>query len=144
MKAAFDTSALVASLVAAHPMHDRAAKWHRKALRGEIHMVVAAHTLAELYAVLTRLPVVPRMELHVASRLVEQNIVAHATVVPLSGRDYRTLVTEAADRGVGGCMIYDLLVVHAARKAGADVIVTLDEEHFRRCWPDAGDRIVVP
>lgn len=52
----FDTSTLVAALVEAHPAHERARAWLDK-VRAGLHVgVVAAHTVAELYAILTRLP----------------------------------------------------------------------------------------
>jgi predicted nucleic acid-binding protein len=52
----FDTSMLVAALVRIHPRHSVALGWLSRALAGEITLIVAAHTLAELHATLTRLP----------------------------------------------------------------------------------------
>ena len=56
MKTLFDTSVLVAAVVEPHPMHVRALPWLQRAKAGEIDFFVASHTLAELYAVLTTLP----------------------------------------------------------------------------------------
>ena len=53
MKALFDTSVLVAASVETHPMHARAWPWLKRAHGGEVGFYVAAHSLAECYAVLT-------------------------------------------------------------------------------------------
>lgn len=60
-KVLFDTSVLVAALVKPHPAHTRAFPWLKKAKSGELTMIVSSHTLAEIYAVLTTLPVSPRI-----------------------------------------------------------------------------------
>jgi predicted nucleic acid-binding protein len=56
-----DTSVLVAAMVEAHPAHMRALPWLQKAQGGTDTWLVAAHSLAELYAILTTLPVRPRI-----------------------------------------------------------------------------------
>jgi predicted nucleic acid-binding protein len=56
MKVLFDTSALVAAMVEGHPRHEQAWPWLQQAKAGKVQGVVAAHSLAELYAVLTVLP----------------------------------------------------------------------------------------
>jgi predicted nucleic acid-binding protein len=61
MKVFLDTSILVAAFVEGHPYHTQALPWVQRAKRREIQGVIAAHTLAELYAVLTALPVRPRI-----------------------------------------------------------------------------------
>ena len=61
MKVLFDTSVLVASLVAKHPHHQRAMAVIERVLKGSDSAVVAAHALVETYSVLTRLPVTPRI-----------------------------------------------------------------------------------
>ena len=59
MKVLLDTSVLVAAMIEAHPAHERALSWLQRAKGKEITAAVACHTLAELYAVLTRLPLQP-------------------------------------------------------------------------------------
>ncbi|HJS57618.1 MAG TPA: type II toxin-antitoxin system VapC family toxin [Vicinamibacteria bacterium] len=53
MKVLFDTSVLVAAMVEGHPEHDRALAWLERARRGALEFFVAAHSLAELCAVLS-------------------------------------------------------------------------------------------
>ncbi|HEV2064753.1 MAG TPA: PIN domain-containing protein, partial [Thermoanaerobaculia bacterium] len=74
MKVLFDTSVLVAAMVEPHPVHERALSWLKRARVGDFEFLVASHTLAELYAVLTTLPVRPRISPEIASRLVQQNV----------------------------------------------------------------------
>ncbi len=76
MRILFDTSVLVAGIVEAHPMHERAGPWLERARAGEFEFLAASHTLAELYAVLTRLPLSPRIWPGVARRLIQANVEA--------------------------------------------------------------------
>lgn len=43
--------------------------------------------------------------------------------------------------GLSGSLIYDALIAHAAEKAGAEHLLTFNESHFRRVWPE-GDLLV--
>ena len=144
MKVLFDTSVLVAAMVATHPAHHRAAPWLRKAKRGDIGFLVAMHTLAELYAVLTRLPTSPRISPAAALRLVEENIASRATIITLDAADYRSLLQRLADLAVTGGAVYDGLIARAAEKAEAERLLTLNAEHFRRVWPEGTERIATP
>ncbi len=139
-----DTSLLVAAMVDSHPAHQRALPWLQRAKRAEISLFVAAHTLADLYAVLTRLPISPRISPDLARRLVRNNVESLATVVALDAADYRTVLDELTEQGLCGGVVYDALAVQAARKVGVDQILTLNEADFRRVWSNAGDRIASP
>ena len=144
MKVLFDTSVLVAAMVSAHPAHDQAVSWLRRAKSGHVEFLVAAHTVAELYAVLTRLPTLPRISPVAALRLVEENVTAHAQVVALDAADYRALLRRWADLEVAGGAVYDGLIARVAEKVGADRLLTLNLKHFRRVWPEGASAIVSP
>lgn len=73
MKILLDTSVLVAAMVEAHPAHTQALPWLQKAQAGADTWLVAAHSLAELYAILTTLPVRPRILPAVARELIQRN-----------------------------------------------------------------------
>ena len=73
MKRLFDTSSLVAALVAAHPAHARAVRCFERALAGSDEPLVSTHSLAELFAVLTRMPTSPRIGPDLARRLIRDN-----------------------------------------------------------------------
>ena len=140
----FDTSVLVAAMVATHPMHDRALFWLRKAKAKEIGFVVCTHTLAELYAVLTRFPVRPKISPGTVARLIRDNVEATATIVSLSAADYRSVIKDLSERGIAGGSVYDALIAKAARKSKADRLLTLNPDDFERVWPNGTEIIHVP
>ena len=72
MKVFFDTSVLVAALVKLHPMHSQAINWLKRAKSHDLDMIISSHTLAELYAVLTTLPVSPKITPEMAWRLISE------------------------------------------------------------------------
>ncbi|MDW8289532.1 MAG: PIN domain-containing protein [Armatimonadota bacterium] len=59
MRVLLDTSVLVSAVVEAHPRHEWSLNWLKRAHHSEIEAVVSAHSLLEMYAVLTRLPLHP-------------------------------------------------------------------------------------
>jgi len=149
VKILLDTSVLVAALVRSHPEHERCLPWVRRAHVGEIDLVLAAHSLAELHAVLTTLPVRPRISPRTARQLVEENRLAPkpagvATVVALEATDYLTVVEEVARNGVAGGAVYDALIAKVADLAAVDHLVTLNGKDFRRVWPDGVERVRQP
>lgn len=144
MNVLFDTSVLVASMVKSHPAHARASLWHRQGLRGEIGFLVCAHTILELYAVLTRMPLTPRMAPSIAWRLIRENVVTRCRLVSLSGEDYGDLVAAVSSMGISGAVVYDALLARAAEIAEVDVLLTLNPADFRRVWPEGEGRIRIP
>jgi predicted nucleic acid-binding protein len=115
-----------------------------RALSGEIVPVMAAHTLAELFAVLTTLPLKPRISASTALRLRDDNLPQDTEVVALTADDYRLVVDRLAGLGLAGGVVYDALIARAAEIAQADRLVTLNESHFHRAWPEGRDRITGP
>jgi predicted nucleic acid-binding protein len=142
MRTLFDTSAPVAMLIQIHPAHDRVMSWLRCA---EIDTrLIAAHSLAELYSILTTYPIRPRISPAAAQQMIDQSILSTFEIVQLSGMDYATVIAYLARQGITGGATYDALILSAAVKAGADQIVTLNEKHFRRIRPDLADNIIAP
>ena len=121
----FDTSVLVAAMVAAHPMHERALFWLKKARANEIGFVICTHILAELYAVLTRLPVRPKISPGTASRLIRENVEALATIVALSSADYRSVIKDLSERGIAGGTIYDAFDFQSSSQIGRGCLADL-------------------
>ena len=144
MKTLADTSCLVAAMIEAHPVHVRALAWFEQARSGKNSLLVCVHTLAELYAVLTRLPLKPRIGPDLARRLIRENVEAAATVIALEPSDYAAVLDRMAELGLSGGVIYDALAVRAAEKAGAVRLVTLNEADFRRLCPDGAVTITTP
>jgi len=144
VKVFFDTSVLVAAFVPAHPRHERAFERLRRARSGKDRLLTSAHNLAELYSVLTTLPLSPRISPAAAARIIRENLEAHAEIKPVTVADYRAVVRDLGDAGLAGGIIYDALACRAAIRAGAEVILTFNPKDFRRVWPNAGIRIEEP
>jgi predicted nucleic acid-binding protein len=139
-----DTSVLVAGLCADHPRFAAADPWLRRAAEGEFTLLVSQHSLAELYHVLTVLPISPRISPREARDLIEDGLLPTTGVVALSPRDYKLTCGRLARLGIGGGAIFDALIARAAEKAGADRLLTFDVAHFRRVWPDGAAIIASP
>ncbi|MFZ0902748.1 MAG: type II toxin-antitoxin system VapC family toxin [Mycobacterium sp.] len=105
---AVDTSVAVPLLVAGHEHHAQVAAWARdRTLR------LSGHSLAETYAVLTRLPGDARVAAPDAVKLIDENF---AQPLMLSARAARLSHRECAGKGVTGGATYDALVALAARE----------------------------
>lgn len=144
MRVFFDTSVLVAAMVESHPMHTRSLIWLRRARSGEIGFLVAGHTVAELYSVLTTLPARPRISPRVAREMIESNIESSAEIVGLTPSDYKLTIDRMAELGLAGGAVYDALIARAAMKSAADRLLTLDVGDFERVWPESKKVLSLP
>ena len=146
MKILFDTSVLVAAIVESHPMHSRALPWLQqvKAAKTTDSFFISNHTLAELYAILTTLPVKPKISPLTARRLIHDNIENSARIISLSSSDYRDTVKQMSELGLTGGIIYDALIAKAAQKSKVDRLLTFNLDDFKRVWPDGENFIHVP
>ena len=109
-----------------------------------MEMFVCTHTLAELFAVLTRLPLKPRIQPAMAWRLIRENVERHAGLVSLTGADYKAVLQSQAELGLEGGRIYDALIAKAADKSGVDWLLTLNRKDFTAVWPDGGTKVREP
>lgn len=144
MKILLDTSVLVAAMVEAHPAHERGKTWFNRVTSGADKGLVAAHSLAELYSILTTLPVQPPISASDALQLIQQNVVEKLEIVPLSSEDYFQVIEQLAEIGIVGGATYDALILRAAANAKVDLVVTLNEKDFRRVYPSLADKVVAP
>ena len=103
----------------------------------------AAHSLAEVYATLTRLPGNQRLSCEQAWFFLEETA-QRITAVPLEVEEYRRTLAEAATENLAGGIIYDALLARCALKAKADTILSWNVEHFRRLGPEVARRVRTP
>jgi predicted nucleic acid-binding protein len=136
-----DTSVLVAASDASDPRHPSS----RSLLAAATPATAAcgAHTLAEVYAVLSRLPGGKRVRPEIAGLLVEQ-IAARLNVVALSAEEYAATLRETARMGLSGSIVFDALLLACARKVDAQRIYTWNLRHFQMVAPDLAERILTP
>jgi len=144
MNAFFDTSVLVAASVEQHPHHSQALAAVTRALEARHKTYVGVHSLAELYAVLTRLPVQPTIHPVEAVRIVEENVLPHFEPVALELADYRSALAAVASGGWRGGRVYDALLLRCAEKKNCQRIYTLNLGEFRLLAPHLGTRICSP
>jgi predicted nucleic acid-binding protein len=137
----FDSNVLIAASLPEH-VHYAAAN-ARIARLSKGGGACAAHTLAEVFNILTR-----RSAGYGMPPLDASIIVAHAArtyrLISLTGAETARTIEEAARDGHAGGMIFDALLIACARKANARFIYTSNVKHFRRIAPDLAARIVEP
>ncbi len=69
---------------------------------------------------------------------------AQVTPVALTAREYARALRQASEHGISGGAVYDALILHCARKSGAERIYTLNTSDFIRVAPELADRIMEP
>ena len=144
MKTLFDTSVIVAALVESHPMHQRVFPWFKQARANEFELIVASHTIAELYAVLSTLPIKPRISPIIAWKLIHENIEATGKIVSLTPAEYISVIKQLSRLGMAGSITYDALIAKVAKKTKVERLLTLNTNHFKRVWPEGEKVIIAP
>ena len=132
----FDTTVLVAASEQSHPHYAQARPALVKVAAGRDKGFISAHSIAEVYAALTRLPVQPRIHPAEAARIITENIVPHFEVVPIGKEDYLEALNTTATGGWVGAKIYDALLLRCASRCGAQRIYTFNLADFKRLAPD--------
>ena len=137
----FDTSVLIAAFWRGHPNHDASLKLFAAANKKK--SACAAHTLAEVYATMTALPVKQLLPTDQALLLV-QEVRDRCTVVTLDEHDYLGTITETAEAGFASGRVYDALLLRCAAKVKAKAIYTWNLQHFRAITPHLAAIIQTP
>lgn len=141
MNAFFDTSVLVATFRGDHVHHEPSLRLFAEAT--PTGSACSVHTLAEIFAVLTALPVKPPISPEHAMLFVDE-MRTRLTPVALDPQDYYETLRGTADRGLSGGRIYDALLLHCARKCEAQTIYTWNLKHFQSIAPDLAARMRTP
>ncbi len=144
MKALIDTSVLVAGMLTLHTHHSRALPMLASAKNGQLDAVVSAHSLAETYSTLTRMPPPLRISPQHAWLAIKSNVLSVMTVFALTANDYRDLIEHLAQNNIAGGVTYDAVIAWAAVKTQVDQIITLNAKDFRRIVPALAAKVVVP
>jgi predicted nucleic acid-binding protein len=137
----FDTSVLIAAVSVQHVHHGPSLAVYLAANKNQASC--AAHSLAEVYATLTRLPGKQRMSGEQTLLFLDEMRDRLRTVV-LDSEEYCSAIASAAAEGVVGGMVYDALIAHCALKARAETIFTWKIDHFRRVGPEVAKRVRTP
>lgn len=141
MKAAIDTSVLVAAHLASHPGHQGAVAWTAALAAGHADGVVTGHALAEVWSVLTKLPILPRID-PASARKVVVEIISAVEVVSLTEALYLDALDRCVAHGARSGAVFDALHLISAERAGADIMLTLNEKDFVRLAEPDSPRIL--
>lgn len=144
MKVLLDTSIIVAALLERHPAHNAAARWLEAVQQRHVEGVISAHSLAEVFATLTRMPTKPRLSPSMVGRLIRSNLIGSLTIVPLSENHYIELIETLASSSLAGGVVYDGIHAKVAEIEVVDQIVTLNKKDFTRVIDEARIAIISP
>ena len=129
MKALFDTSVLVPTFLGDHEHHEASLDAFLRF--GKRQACCAAHSLAEVYATLTRMPGKYRVSCEQAMLFLAE-IRQRLTLVALDEDEYYATIEEASALGVMGGTVYDALLARCALKARAETLYTWNVKHFQQ------------
>jgi predicted nucleic acid-binding protein len=107
------------------------------------HASCAVHSLAEVYATLTRLPAPHRASPEQAIQCVRR-IVGRFRLVGLDGEATLAVLEMMASQQISGGTTYDSLIAACAVKSGAARIYSWNIRHFERFGPEVAGRLVRP
>lgn len=141
MKAFLDTSVLVATFYAQHEHHTPSIDLFLRFDKD--HACCAAHSLAEVYSVLTGRTGRHRVGGDEAL-LFLGNVRERLTTISLDREEYFAAIEASAALGIVGGAIYDALLAHCALIAEAESIYTWNLKDFQRLGPAIAARVKTP
>jgi len=128
----FDTTVLVAASEQSHPHYAQARLALLRVAAGHDKGFMGLHSIAEMFAALTRLPVQPRIHPVEAARIVTENILPHFEVVSLGKLE---ALNTMASGGWIGAKIYDALLLRYAARCAVERIYTFNLGDFKQLAP---------
>lgn len=141
MKAFFDTSVLVPVFYGDHVHHGASIDMFIQFNKAS--GCCGAHSLAEVYSTLTRMPGRHRISAEQAMLFIS-SIRERLSIVALTSHEYANALEASAARGIVGGGIYDALLAECAIKAKAETIYTWNERHYAQCGSDVTQRLRNP
>lgn len=122
---------MVAALCSWHEHHEATRIEVERSARTGGTLLLAAPSLIETYAVLTRLPAPHRISSQDAWTLLDANW-GEGEVIALTATEYWRMLLDCQGEGITGGPVYDAVIAACARKGRADRILTWNEKHFSR------------
>lgn len=141
MKAFFDTSVLVAVFFGDHVHHEASLALFIQF--DQSTGCCGAHSLAEVYSTLTRMPGRHRISAEQAMLFIG-SIRERLSVIALTGDEYANALAASAALGMVGGSIYDAMLAHCAIKAQAEAIFSWNRRHYSQCGPEVTRRLQRP
>jgi predicted nucleic acid-binding protein len=141
MKVFFDASVLVPVFYGDHVHHK--VSLERFITFDKVTGCCGAHSLAEVYSTLTRMPSKHRISGEQAMLFIG-SIRERLSVIALTGDEYADALAASAALGIVGGAIYDAMLGQCALKAGAQVIYSWNARHYAQCGPEVHKRLRTP
>lgn len=141
MKTFFDTSVLVAVFIDDHVHHDASFALFSNTSRKSSYC--SAHTLAELFSSLTRMPGRYRARPDEALLFLEA-AASRLTPLALDADEYWVVLKECSARNIAGGAVYDALIARCALKANARALYTWNVDDFRRLGSEVAAIVRTP
>ena len=141
MREFFDSSVLIAAFWGGHANHGASIQCLSGA--NKKHSSCGIHSLVEVYAVMSSLPVAPGIPPEQVMLFVEE-VRSRLTVVSLDEKEYFQTIQKCADRGFTSGRVYDALLLSCAKKSGAQTIFTWNLKHFQVLASELAARIRTP
>jgi predicted nucleic acid-binding protein len=142
VKILYDTSVLVAALLVNHSNHSLAFPKLESAQRGKVRGYISAHSLAELYSVLTRHPNLKVSPDEAQALIIDLS--GYLEVVSLQSEDYNAAISQMVALKLSGGGIFDALIAQAALKAKVNHLLTLNAKDFIRLSEEIALLVQVP
>jgi predicted nucleic acid-binding protein len=141
MKGFFDTSVLIPLFYRDHVQHSPSQELFIQFNKS--NGCCGAHSLAEVYSTLTRMPGKRRISGEQAMLFIG-NIRDRLSIVALDGEEYAEALHTSAVRGIAGGAIYDAVLAHCALKSKAQTIYTWNIRHYAICGQEVASRLRTP
>ena len=141
MKGFFDTSVLVPVFYGDHVHHQASLALFIQFDKST--GCCGAHSLAEVYSTLTRMPGKHRISGEQAMLFVG-SIRERLSIIALDGNEYADALQASSALGIVGGGIYDAMLAHCALKAQAETIYSWNGRHYAQCGPEVTSRLRTP
>ena len=141
MKGFFDTSVLVPVFYGYHIHHEASLVLFTQFDKST--GCCGAHSLAEVFSTLTRMPGKHRISGEQAMLFIG-SIRERLSLVALTGNEYADALESSAALGIVGGGIYNAMLAHCAVKAKAEAIYTWNSRHYMQCGLEVTRRLRTP
>ena len=88
-------------------------------MKKQIEGIVSVHSLIEIYSVIKRLPLSPKISTNLALKLIKENILNSFKLITYGSGDYIDLLANLEKNNISGGARYDGLIMWAAEKSQA-------------------------
>jgi predicted nucleic acid-binding protein len=122
---------LLALYVENHPHNDQVVQIYSKQKVGGNSFYMSTHSIAELFANLTKGKQYFDCSASKAYQLINEIVGTFFIAIPLNKEDYLDALRELKEKDFTNGIVYDGIISQAANKISADILVTINEKDFK-------------